>query len=129
MLLYLLLTMAPFAVVAPVLGPLLDRTRGGRRLMFAASMAGAGGALPVDGDARQRLALYPLAFGALVLSKGQSVTKSALVPGVDQDKDELVLANSRLALISILGGIAAGPIAARHPARRARAVGAARRAR
>jgi len=39
-LLYLLLTMAPFAVVAPVLGPFLDRTRGGRRLMVAAAMAG-----------------------------------------------------------------------------------------
>jgi hypothetical protein len=40
------------------------------------------------------------------------VTKSALVPGVIKNKDELVLANSRLAFISILGGIAAGPIAA-----------------
>ena len=39
-LLYLLLTLAPFAVIAPVFGPLLDRTRGGRRLMFAATMAG-----------------------------------------------------------------------------------------
>jgi hypothetical protein len=57
-------------------------------------------------------ALYPLAFGALVLSKVQSVTKSALVPSVIMDKGELVLANSRLALISILGGIAAGPLAA-----------------
>ena len=57
-------------------------------------------------------ALYPLAFCALVLSKVQSVTKSALVPAVIKDKDELVRANSRLALISILGGVAAGPIAA-----------------
>jgi predicted MFS family arabinose efflux permease len=57
-------------------------------------------------------ALYPLAFAALVLSKTQSVTKSALVPGVIKNKDELVLANSRLALISLLGGIAAGPVAA-----------------
>jgi hypothetical protein len=47
-----------------------------------------------------------------VLSKAQSVTKSALVPGVIKNKGELVLANSRLAFISILGGIAAGPIAA-----------------
>ena len=38
-LLYLLLTLAPFALVAPVFGPLLDRTRGGRRLLFAATMA------------------------------------------------------------------------------------------
>ncbi|MGZ8734023.1 MAG: MFS transporter, partial [Acidimicrobiia bacterium] len=29
-LLYLLLTVAPFALVAPVIGPLLDRSRGGR---------------------------------------------------------------------------------------------------
>ena len=33
-LLYLLLTMAPFALVAPFIGPLLDRSRGGRRLMM-----------------------------------------------------------------------------------------------
>ena len=58
------------------------------------------------------LALYPLAFAALVFSKAQSVTKSALVPGVIKDKGELVLANSRLVFISIVGGIAAGPIAA-----------------
>ena len=58
------------------------------------------------------LALYPLAFAALVFSKAQSVTKSALVPGVIKDKGELVLANSRLAFISILGTLAAGPIAA-----------------
>jgi hypothetical protein len=32
-LLYLLLTIAPFAIVAPIMGPALDRIRGGRRLM------------------------------------------------------------------------------------------------
>ena len=37
--LYLLLTMAPFAVVAPVLGPLIDRQHGGRRGMVVASLA------------------------------------------------------------------------------------------
>jgi predicted MFS family arabinose efflux permease len=57
-------------------------------------------------------ALYPLAFVALVLSKTQSVTKSSLVPSVIKDKSELVLANSRLSLISLLGGLAAGPLAA-----------------
>src|SRR4029450_10812966 len=33
-LLYLIITMAPFAVIAPLLSPLLDRIRGGRRLMI-----------------------------------------------------------------------------------------------
>jgi len=111
-LLYLLLTLAPFAVIAPVFGPLLDRTRGGRRLVFASTMAARAALCLIMATRVDGLALYPLAFAALVLSKTQSVTKSALVPGVVKNKDELVLANSRLALISLLGGIAAGPAAA-----------------
>jgi MFS family permease len=111
-LLYLLLTLAPFAVIAPVFGPLIDRTRGGRRLVFASTMAARAVLCLVMASHVNGLALYPLAFCALVLSKTQSVTKSALVPGVIKNKDELVLANSRLALISLLGGLVAGPIAA-----------------
>ena len=38
-LLYLVLTMAPFALLAPLLGPLLDRSRGGRRLIMIAASA------------------------------------------------------------------------------------------
>src|SRR5581483_6448414 len=38
--LYLLLTMAPFAVVAPALGPLVDRSRGARRAMVVTSALG-----------------------------------------------------------------------------------------
>jgi len=38
-LLYLALTVAPFVVVAPVIGPALDRAAGGRRLLMAAGFA------------------------------------------------------------------------------------------
>src|SRR5580704_6016666 len=38
--LYLLLTMAPFAVVAPLLGPVIDRSRGARRAVVVASGVG-----------------------------------------------------------------------------------------
>jgi len=76
-LLYLLLTMAPFAVVAPVLGPFLDRTRGGRRLMVAGAMGGRAVLCMLMANKINSPLLYPLAFGALVLSKGQSVAKSA----------------------------------------------------
>ncbi len=110
-LLYLVLTMAPFAVIAPVIGPLLDRTRGGRRLMFGLAMLGRAFLCIAMAGNLKTVLLYPLAFGTLVLSKTQAVAKSALVPSV-VDKDELVLANSRLALISILGGTLAAPLAA-----------------
>jgi len=110
-LLYLVLTMAPFALVAPVLGPWIDRTRGGRRLMIAVAMLGRAGLCLLMAGHIHSLALYPLAFGVLVLSKGQSVAKSALVPAVVDDPDGLVLANSRLAIISVLGGAIAAPFA------------------
>ena len=111
-LLYLILTMAPFAVVAPVLGPFLDRTRGGRRLMVAASMAGRAVLCLLMANKINSPLLYPLAFGALVLSKGQSIAKSSLVPAVVDSHDELVLANSRLTIISVLGATVAAPVAA-----------------
>jgi MFS family permease len=111
-LLYLAITMAPFAVVAPVLGPALDRTRGGRRTLFALSMLGRGFLCILMANRVQSWMLYPLAFGVLVLSKGQSVAKSALVPAVVPDKDELVRANSRLSIIAIAVGAVVAPFAA-----------------
>ncbi len=109
--LYLLFTMAPFAIVAPIIGPWLDRTRGGRRLMVAVSMVGRAALCLLMARNIDNLALYPLAFGALVFSKGQSVAKSSLVPAVVTEPGELVLANSRLAIISVVGGTIAAPFA------------------
>ncbi|MGH8976166.1 MAG: MFS transporter, partial [Acidimicrobiia bacterium] len=111
-LLYLGVTMVPFAIVAPVVGPALDRTRGGRRLVLAGSAAGrAVLCLLMAGDIRSIL-FYPEAFGALALSKGALVAKSALVPAVVDDDTALVEANSRLALIAVLAGLTLAPVAA-----------------
>jgi hypothetical protein len=107
-LLYLLLTMAPFAVVAPVLGPLLDRTRGGRRLLFAASHAGRCVLCLLMADNVHTLLLYPFAFASLVCSKGQTIAKSSLVPAVVEDDSEFVRANSRLALVAVVAGAVGG---------------------
>ncbi len=105
--LYLLLTMAPFAVVAPFLGPVLDRNSSGRRLMLiAASASRALICLSMAGHLHS-LWLFPEAFGVLVLSKAHAVTKSALVPTTVADEGELVTANSRLAVLSALAGFAA----------------------
>lgn len=108
-LLYLLLTMAPFAVVAPLLGPLLDRSRGGRRtVVIVAAAARALVCLHMAGHLNDLL-LFPDAFAVLVLSKAYLITKSALVPGVvrRQEGAELVEANSRLALLAVVAGFVA----------------------
>src|SRR3954469_1861544 len=107
-LLYLCLTMAPFAVIAPIVGPFLDRTRGGRRIVISVACAGRALLCLLMGDKIKGLLLYPLAFGALVLSKAQTIAKSALVPSVVDGESQLVLANSRLALISVVAGIVGG---------------------
>ena len=79
-LLYLLLTMGPFAVVAPALGPLLDRSRGARRAMVVISALGRAALCPFVARDIHSLLLFPEAFLMLVLSKVYLVTKGALVP-------------------------------------------------
>ena len=105
--LYLALTVAPFAVVAPLIGPLLDRSRGGRRLVMAATNGGRAIACFLMAGDLDSLLLFPEAFVFLILSKGYSITKSALVPAAVLDEDELVEANSKLQLIGVAMGFAA----------------------
>src|SRR5579863_342929 len=68
-LLYLLLTMGPFAVVAPVLGPIVDRSRGARRAMVVASALGRAVLCPFIARDIRSLLLFPEAFLMLVFSK------------------------------------------------------------
>ena len=80
--LYLLLTMAPFAVVAPALGPLIDRSRGARRAMVVTSALGRALLCPFVARDIHSLLLFPEAFLMLVLSKVYLVTKGAIVPEI-----------------------------------------------
>jgi len=112
-LLYLMVTMLPFAVVAPVLGPALDYRRSGRRILIATSMLGRGVlallmARWVSDAAPGGLLVYPIAFGILVLAKGYSIAKSALLPALLGRADELVRANSKLALVSAIATTVGG---------------------
>ena len=100
----LLLTMAPFAVVTPLIGPAIDRIHGGRRMMIIVTTVGRAVLALLIIQHVDTLLLFPEIFGVLVLQKGYSVAKSAVVPRfVDSDED-LVGANSRLALISAISG-------------------------
>lgn len=106
-LLFLAVSLAPFAVVAPLIGPAIDRMPGGRRLVVQI-VAGLRAVLMVLMISQlNNLALFPLAFAALVLNKTYSVSKSALVPTVVRNETELVEANSKLGLISGICGFLA----------------------
>ncbi len=77
---YLLITIAPFAVVSPLLGPLIDRSPNGRRVLVALS-AGARALLCwTMSQHLNSLWLYPEAFLVLISSKLYVVTRGTLVP-------------------------------------------------
>jgi hypothetical protein len=109
--LYLLLTITPFAIVAPALSPLLDRGSYARRTSMAvASVGSAVLVLLMAGDIKGLL-LFPEAFGVLVLSKLYLVAKAALVPSMTESEDDLASANAKLAVLASLGGFVASPVA------------------
>ena len=106
-LLFLALSMAPFAVVAPLIGPVIDRMAGGRRLIVQLAAIGRFVVALLMIVYIDSLILFPLAFAALVLSKTYTVSKSALVPTVVTSEVELVEANSKLGIISGVAGFIA----------------------
>ncbi|WP_065487835.1 MFS transporter [Streptomyces sp. PTY087I2] len=112
--LYLAITMAPFTLLAPVIGPLLDRLPHGRRAAMAGAMlARALLAITMSGAvATGGLELYPAALGVLVSSKAYGVVRSAVVPRLLPPNFSLVKANSRVTLAGLLATGIAAPIGA-----------------
>ena len=113
--LYLLITIAPFAVIAPLIGPALDRLQHGRRVALAASFAlrtALAVVLIANYDAAtggyQSWVLYPCALMMMVLSKSFSVLRSAVTPRVMPPTIDLVRVNSRLTMFGLLGGTIVG---------------------
>ncbi|HEV2375740.1 MAG TPA: MFS transporter [Streptosporangiaceae bacterium] len=111
----LLVTMAPFAVLAPLIGPMLDRVQQGRRYLLAGTLLARGllcwgmsGAVFHN----DTVTLLPAAFGVLVLQKAYGVTRSAVTPRVLPDKITLVAANARIGLASLVASTVAALVAA-----------------
>ncbi|MFI5780257.1 MFS transporter [Nocardia sp. NPDC051570] len=110
--LYLLITIAPFALIAPLIGPLLDRLQRGRRLALAGSFAARAVVALVLIFGFDGWPLYPLALCMMVLSKSFAVLKSAVTPRVLPPGIDLVRTNSRLTVFGLVGGtLGAGGIA------------------
>jgi MFS family permease len=111
-LLYLLITVAPFAVIAPLIGPALDKLQHGRRIALAASSFARALLAVVMALNFDSWVLYPCALGMLVLSKSFSVLKAAITPRVLPPELSLVKSNYRLSVFGLLAGGVAGALAA-----------------
>jgi MFS family permease len=110
--LYLIITVAPFAVVAPVIGPMLDKLQRGRRAALAVSFAGRAVLAVVMAFNYENWLLYPAALGAMVLSKSFAVLKAAVTPRVLPQTITLVTTNSRLTTWGLVAGGVGGAVAA-----------------
>jgi MFS family permease len=108
--LYLLITMVPFVLLAPVIGPLLDRVAYGRRTALAAICLGRGLLAWQLAGALSGLAVYPLALGLLMLSRGFGVARSAVIPRVAPPELTLVKVNARTTLVNIVAGAVVAPV-------------------
>ncbi|XTZ16986.1 MFS transporter [Micromonospora echinospora] len=105
---YLLVTMVPFAMLAPVVGPLLDHFRHGRRYALAATMLGRAFLAWMISDYIHGFGLYPAAFGVLALSRAYGVARSAAVPRLLPEGLGLSQVGARA---SVYGTIAGGLVA------------------
>ena len=99
----LVCTMLPFAVVAPLTGPLTDRVRRGRGFVILLAAAGRMAAVVMMGLWVHDLLLFPAAFLALVCSKTHAIARAALVPAVVSGEAQLVPANAKM---TVGGGVA-----------------------
>jgi len=111
--LFLGLTMLPFAIVAPLIGPFLDRFSHGRRWAIGSTMAIRAFLvwLMADAVASQSVLMYPTALGCLVASKAYGVTRAATVPRLLPPALTLVKANSRISLAGVVGAAVSAPMA------------------
>jgi MFS family permease len=107
---FLLLTMVPFVLVAPLIGPLLDRFSHGRRWAIGTTLALRAFLCWVLGEAinNQSSWLFPAALGCLIASRAYTITRAAAVPRLLPPGTTLVKANSRVSMAGIVGALLGG---------------------
>jgi len=101
----LLITIAPYAILAPLIGPLLDRVKRGNKFILSGTLLARGllcwgmsGAV----EFKDTLMVLPAAFGILVLQKAYVVTRAAVTPRLLPSEITLVKANARSNLASLI---------------------------
>ncbi|MFC0004989.1 MFS transporter [Micromonospora siamensis] len=108
--LYLLVTMVPFAMLAPVVGPLLDHFRHGRRYALATTMLGRAFLAWLISDYLGSFGLYPAAFGVLALSRAYGVARSAAVPRLLPEGLGLSQVGARASVYGTVAGALVAPL-------------------
>ena len=111
-LMFLLLTLAPFALIGPLLGSIFHRAprsyRGGLAFSSLTRTALAAAMIRMDSEP----VLLALVFGMLVLSRVYGISRSAVLPAALPRSAALVSANARLARLGIIAGGLALPLGA-----------------
>jgi hypothetical protein len=111
--LFLLVTMAPFAVLAPFIGPALDRMQQGRRYLLAGTLLARGLLCwGMSAAIHSPVTLLPAAFGILVLQKAYGVLRASVTPRLLPTEISLVTANARSQLITLTASMLGGALAA-----------------
>jgi hypothetical protein len=110
-LVYLVLTALPLALVAPVVGPVLDRSRLGHRSLLAGTHVVRAALSLALAASLGSLRFYPLVFGVLLSRKAYALARTALLARLVTDEAELVAASGHLARTGTVAG-GAGILAA-----------------
>jgi hypothetical protein len=109
--LYLALTMAPLAIAAPLLVPLLDRAGPRRAISLAAAVVRAIVATYAASRVSTNM-LFPAAFLLLAMSKVHQITKNGLTMAYAGPNEGLLRANARLGRLAVGGALLAAPFGA-----------------
>jgi len=103
-LLYLVLTVAPLAVIAPLVAPLLERTRAGfRATMVTTELLRAIAALALVSSLKSP-AFYPLVFVVLLSRKVYALARTAILPNLVPTPDRLADASGYLSRAGTIAG-------------------------
>ncbi len=113
-LLYLLITMAPLAVLSPLVGPAVDRFRRSQRFVAAGFFVSRGVFCLILAVTLLQVTFYPVVLLLLIASKASGIVKQTLVQTLVDDPEELVATNARLArfasVTAALGVVAASGV-------------------
>lgn len=107
-LLYLVVTMSPLAVLAPLIGPTVDRFHRRPHYVVATCYLLRSAFCVVLAQTLFQLSFFAVALGLLVVGKATNIARQAIVPTLVDRPEHLVSSNARLArLASITAGLAA----------------------